>query len=117
MEKIILNKSKFEEKDNNGAFVFPLLSEAHSPYLISLEDDVDLKGKTLYFVPGDVLRANGGTLKNGILSGILRIEDTLQQLFQLDGTANALSIFPTVLLILLKEKNQTNKIKLKKSVS
>ena len=65
MEKIILNKSKFEEKDNNGAFVFPLLSEAHSPYLISLEDDVDLKGKTLYFVPGDVLRANGGTLKNG----------------------------------------------------
>ena len=42
-------------------------------------------GKTLYFVPGDVLRANGGTLKNGTLSGILRIEDTLQQLFQLNN--------------------------------
>ena len=84
MEKIILNKSKFEEKDNNGAFVFPLLSEAHSPSLISLEDDVDLKGKTLYFVPGDVLRANGGTLGNGTLSGIVRVEDTLQQLFRLD---------------------------------
>lgn len=85
MEKIILNKSKFEEKDNNGAFVFPLLSEAHSPSLISLEDDVDLKGKTLYFVPGDVLRANGGTLGNGTLSGIVGIEDTCQQLFRLDN--------------------------------
>lgn len=119
MEKIILNKSKFEEKDNNGAFVFPLLSEAHSPYLISLEDDVDLKGKTLYFVPGDVLRANGGTLKNGILSGILRIEDTLQQLFQLDENGKCTVYFSYSITHFVEgeEPNEQNKIEEKRIVT
>ena len=78
MEKITLNESSLSESN------FVLLSESHSPALISLEEDVDLGGKTLYFVPGDVLRANGGTLGgNGTLSGIVGIEDTCQQLFQL----------------------------------
>lgn len=78
MEKITLNESSLSESN------FVLLNESHSPSLISLEEDVDLGGKTLYFVPGDVLRANGGTLGgNGTLSGIVGIEDTCQQLFQL----------------------------------
>lgn len=106
MEKIILNKSKFEEKDNNGAFVFPLLSEAHSPSLISLEDDVDLKGKTLYFVPGDVLRANGGTLGGGQIRGVVSIEDTCQQLFRLDDNGKCTVEFSYVID---KGKNQQGK--------
>ena len=78
MEKITLNESSLSESN------FVLLYESHSPSLILLEDDVDLDGETLYFVPGDVLRANGGTLGgNGTLSGIVGIEDTCQQLFQL----------------------------------
>lgn len=78
MEKITLNESSLSESN------FVLLNESHSPSLILLEDDVDLDGETLYFVPGDVLRANGGTLGgNGTLSGIVGIEDTCQQLFQL----------------------------------
>lgn len=77
MEKIALNESSLSESN------FVLLNESHSPSLISLEEDVDLNGKTLYFVSGDVLRADGGTLKNGTLSGIIGIEDTCQQLFQL----------------------------------
>lgn len=76
--KITLNESSLSESN------FVLLNESHSPSLILLEDDVDLDGETLYFVPGDVLRANGGTLGNGTLSGIVRVEDTLQQLFRLD---------------------------------
>ena len=79
MGTVVLNQSNFDKSD------FELLNASHSPSLILLEEDVDLGGNTLYFVPGDVLRANGGTLKNGTLSGILRIEDTLQQLFQLNN--------------------------------
>ena len=79
MGTVVLNQSNFDKSD------FELLSESHSPSLILLEEDVDLKGKTLYFVPGDVLRANGGTLGNGTLSGIVGIEDTCQQLFRLDN--------------------------------
>ena len=79
MGTVVLNQSNFDKSD------FELLNASHSPSLIFLEEDVDLGGNTLYFVPGDVLRANGGTLKNGTLSGILRIEDTLQQLFQLNN--------------------------------
>ena len=79
MGTVVLNQSNFDKSD------FELLSESHSPSLILLEDDVDLGGKTLYFVSGDVLRANGGTLGNGTLSGIVGIEDTCQQLFRLDN--------------------------------
>ena len=79
MGTVVLNQSNFDKSD------FELLNASHSPSLILLEEDVDFGGNTLYFVPGDVLRANGGTLKNGTLSGILRIEDTLQQLFQLNN--------------------------------
>ena len=78
MGTVVLNQSNFDKSD------FELLNASHSPSLIFLEEDVDLGGKTLYFVPGDVLRANGGTLGgNGTLSGIVGIEDTCQQLFQL----------------------------------
>ena len=79
MGTVVLNQSNFDKSD------FELLNASHSPSLILLEEDVDLKGKTLYFVPGDVLRANGGTLGNGTLSGIVGIEDTCQQLFRLDN--------------------------------
>ena len=79
MGTVVLNQSNFDKSD------FVLLSESHSPSLILLEEDVDLGGNTLYFVPGDVLRANGGTLGNGTLSGIVGIEDTCQQLFRLDN--------------------------------
>ncbi len=79
MGTVVLNQSNFDKSD------FELLNASHSPSLILLEEDVDLGGNTLYFVPGDVLRANGGTLKNGILSGIVGIEDTCQQLFRLDN--------------------------------
>ena len=79
MGTVVLNQSNFDKSD------FELLNASHSPSLIHLEEDVDLKGKTLYFVPGDVLRANGGTLGNGTLSGIVGIEDTCQQLFRLDN--------------------------------
>ena len=78
MGTVVLNQSNFDKSD------FELLSESHSPSLILLEEDVDLEDNTLHFVPGDVLRANGGTLGNGTLSGIVRVEDTLQQLFRLD---------------------------------
>lgn len=78
MGTVVLNQSNFDKSD------FELLNASHSPSLILLEEDVDLGGNTLYFVPGDVLRANGGTLGNGTLSGIVRVEDTLQQLFRLD---------------------------------
>lgn len=80
MGTVVLNQSNFDKSD------FELLNASHSPSLILLEDDVDLGGKTLYFVSGDVLRANGGTLGgNGTLSGIVGIEDTCQQLFRLDN--------------------------------
>lgn len=79
MGTVVLNQSNFDKSD------FELLNASHSPSLILLEEDVDLGGNTLYFVPGDVLRANGGTLGNGTLSGIVGIEDTCQQLFRLDN--------------------------------
>ena len=58
MGTVILNQSNFDKSD------FELLNASHSPSLILLEEDVDLGGNTLYFVPGDVLRAYGGSLAN-----------------------------------------------------
>lgn len=78
MGTVVLNQSNFDKSD------FELLNASHSPSLILLEEDVDLGGNTLYFVPGDVLRANGGTLGGGQIRGVVSIEDTCQQLFRLD---------------------------------
>lgn len=100
MEKITLNESSLSESN------FVLLNESHSPSLILLEDDVDLDGETLYFVPGDVLRANGGTLGGGQIRGVVSIEDTCQQLFRLDDNGKCTVEFS---YIIDKGKNANEK--------
>lgn len=100
MGTVVLNQSNFDKSD------FELLSESHSPSLILLEDDVDLGGKTLYFVSGDVLRANGGTLGGGQIRGVVSIEDTCLQLFRLDDNGKCSVEFS---YIIDKGKNAQNK--------
>ena len=100
MGTVILNQSNFDKSD------FELLNASHSPSLILLEEDVDLGGNTLYFVPGDVLRANGGTLGGGQIRGVVSIEDTCQQLFRLDDNGKCTVEFS---YIIDKGKNANEK--------
>lgn len=100
MGTVVLNQSNFDKSD------FELLNASHSPSLILLEEDVDLGGNTLYFVPGDVLRANGGTLGGGQIRGVVSIEDTCQQLFRLDDNGKCTVEFS---YIIDKGKNAQNK--------
>ena len=100
MGTVVLNQSNFDKSD------FELLNASHSPSLILLEEDVDLGGNTLYFVPGDVLRANGGTLGGGQIRGVVSIEDTCQQLFRLDDNGKCTVEFS---YIIDKGKNANEK--------
>lgn len=100
MGTVVLNQSNFDKSD------FELLNASHSPSLILLEGDVDLGGNTLYFVPGDVLRANGGTLGGGQIRGVVSIEDTCQQLFRLDDNGKCTVEFS---YIIDKGKNANEK--------
>lgn len=100
MGTVVLNQSNFDKSD------FELLNASHSPSLILLEEDVDLGGNTLYFVPGDVLRANGGTLVGGQIRGVVSIEDTCQQLFRLDDNGKCTVEFS---YIIDKGKNANEK--------
>ena len=100
MGTVVLNQSNFDKSD------FEPLNASHSPSLIFLEEDVDLGGKTLYFVPGDVLRANGGTLGGGQIRGVVSIEDTCQQLFRLDDNGKCTVEFS---YIIDKGKNANEK--------
>ena len=100
MGTVVLNQSNFDKSD------FELLNASHSPSLILLEEDVDLGGNTLYFVPGDVLRANDGTLGGGQIRGVVSIEDTCQQLFRLDDNGKCTVEFS---YIIDKGKNANEK--------
>lgn len=100
MGTVVLNQSNFDKSD------FELLNASHSPSLILLEEDVDFGGNTLYFVPGDVLRANGGTLGGGQIRGVVSIEDTCQQLFRLDDNGKCTVEFS---YIIDKGKNANEK--------